>query len=128
MNSVHPGFKLGRWNQAYQYDTLRKAEVHTMSRPPCCVDYVSQVGSVTELEPGDLIFVQGTYADPYVKPQRYDIVHVEIFLGNSSQAGAHAGTGEATVGARYKHGTIQVFPSFQFRLQQPALDFSMLPC
>lgn len=37
------GFKLGRWNQAYQYDTLRDG----------------QVASFRELEPGDLVFIQG---------------------------------------------------------------------
>jgi len=92
------GFKLGRWNQAYQYDTLRG----------------EQVNSHEELEPGDLVFIRGTYKNENSKPQRYDIVHVEVFLGDSEYAGDHRGTGEATIGARWQKGEIQIFPSYAF--------------
>lgn len=53
------GFKLGRWNQAYQFDTLpdRKEGVH-------------------ELSPRDLIFYEATFKDPTAnKPQKHNMVH-----------------------------------------------------
>eukprot|EP00605_Chrysophyceae_sp_TOSAG23-4_P000533 GSChrysophyteH1.ASY1.ANO1.602.1 assembled CDS len=83
------GFLIGRWNQAYQMDTLpiRKAGVH-------------------ELKPGDLIFYTGKYSSPRSKPQKHDNVHVEIFLGGE--------TGEATIGARYFRGKVSIFDSYKF--------------
>ncbi len=83
------GFLVGRWNQAYQLDTLpiRKEGVH-------------------ELKPGDLIFYEGTYNSPRSKGQKHNCVHVEIFLGGE--------TGEATIGARYFKGTVKIFDSFKF--------------
>ena len=83
------GFLIGRWNQAYQMDTLpiRKAGVH-------------------ELKPGDLIFYCGPYNSTRSKSQKHDNVHVEIFLGGE--------TGEATIGARFLRGKVSIFDSYKF--------------
>jgi hypothetical protein len=55
------GFETGPWNQAYQFDTLpiRYDEWHLM-------------------KPGDLVFAEGKYVKEGVKPQKGDIVHVEV--------------------------------------------------
>jgi hypothetical protein len=83
------GFVLGRWNQAYQMDTLPMVlEQH-------------------ELKPGDLIFYEGIYNSKRSKPQKHNNVHVEIFLGGE--------TGEATIGSRYHRGVVSIFPSFKFK-------------
>ena len=83
------GFLIGRWNQAYQLDTLpiRKEGVH-------------------ELKPGDLIFYEGNYASQRSKGQKHNCVHVEIFLGGE--------TGEATIGARFFKGSVKIFDSYKF--------------
>merc|ERR1740117_8948 len=91
------GFTQGKWNQTYQYDTLRSSEVQ----------------SHEQLEPGDLVFIKGDYYSDS-KPQKYGIVHVEVFLGDSEWAGEHRATGEATIGARWQKGIVQVFPSYSF--------------
>ena len=83
------GFTVGPWNQAYQWDTL-----------PLRKD------SVQELVPGDLVFIAGTYFNEKSKPQRHDIVHVEVYVGGES--------GEATIGARWQKGVIQEFESYKF--------------
>ena len=80
------GFLIGRWNQSYQLDTL-----------PIAVE------SIADLRPGDLIFYEGIYTSPRSKPQKHNMVHVEIFLG-----------GESTLGARLKRGVISIFPSYKF--------------
>lgn len=72
------GFIVGKWNQAYQMDTL------------------PIVLKQEDLKPGDLIFYEGTYYSKTSKPQKHNNVHVEIFLGGE--------TGEATIGARYQRG------------------------
>lgn len=83
------GFQLGKWNQAYQIDTL-----------PNEVPF-------EELKPGDLIFYSGTYyPEKKSKPQKHDMVHVEIFIGGE--------TGEATIGARWAKDVVKVFPSYKF--------------
>lgn len=83
------GFQLGKWNQAYQFDTL-----------PNEVPF-------EELKPGDLIFYSGKYyPEKNHKPQKHGMVHVEIFIGGE--------TGEATIGARWAKGVVQVFPSYKF--------------
>ena len=82
------GMVLGRWNQAYQMDTL-----------PIIL-------SQSELKPGDLIFYEGLYVSKRSKIQKHNTVHVEIFLGGE--------TGEATIGARFQKGTVSIFPSFKF--------------
>ena len=83
------GFLTGRWNQAYQLDTL-----------PIRKD------SVQELQPGDLIFYEGNYVSDRSKSQKHNCVHVEIFLGGES--------GEATIGARYFRGKVSIFDSYKF--------------
>mmetsp|Transcript_55578 Transcript_55578/g.88173 ORF Transcript_55578/g.88173 Transcript_55578/m.88173 type:complete len:668 (-) Transcript_55578:107-2110(-) len=90
------GFSIGRWNQAYQLETL-PVEV--------CFD---------ELKPGDLIFVEGVYYDEKKKPQRHNIVHVEVFIGGD--------TGEATIGSRWSKSDpangkvrgVQIHPSYKY--------------
>ena len=84
------GFKIGNWNQSYQYDTLPK------------------VITESELKTGDLIFYEGTFFSSRSKKQKHNIVHVEIFMG---ELGTEK---ESTIGARYQRGVIQVFPSFKF--------------
>ena len=82
------GFLIGRWNQCYQMDTL---PIELEER---------------DLKPGDLIFYEGRYFSSRHKPQKHNNVHVEIFLGGE--------TGEATIGARLKHGVVSIFPSYKF--------------
>jgi hypothetical protein len=60
------GFVIGKWNQAYQMDTL-----------PIVV-------SEAELKPGDLIFYEGLYNSNRSKSQKHNNVHVEIFLGGET--------------------------------------------
>mmetsp|Transcript_12899 Transcript_12899/g.29639 ORF Transcript_12899/g.29639 Transcript_12899/m.29639 type:complete len:388 (+) Transcript_12899:102-1265(+) len=83
------GFTLGGWNQGYQFDTL-----------PIALE------TVEEMEPGDLVFISGIYNVPHKKQHAHDMVHVEIFLGGE--------TGEQTVGARYRHGVVEVHDSYRF--------------
>ena len=53
------GFALGKWNQAYQFDTL------------------PDEGLTEEmLKPGDLIFYSATYYNPKIKPFPHNMVHV----------------------------------------------------
>lgn len=60
------GFVIGKWNQAYQMDTL------------------PIVLTESELKPGDLIFYEGTYNSERSKKQKHNNVHVEIFLGGET--------------------------------------------
>ncbi len=60
------GFVIGRWNQAYQMDTL------------------PIVLKQEELKPGDLIFYEGLYNSNRSKSQKHNNVHVEIFLGGET--------------------------------------------
>ena len=78
------GFLIGRWNQAYQMDTL-----------PIVLEE-------KDLQPGDLIFYEGKYLSSRSK-QKHDNVHVEIFLGGE--------TGEASIGSRYQAGRVSLYPS-----------------
>ena len=82
------GFRIGRWNQAYQYDVLGE-EI-----------------AFEELQPGDLIFYSATYYDVKKRKQLHDMVHVEIFLGGE--------TGEQSIGARWFKGAVRVFDSYKF--------------
>jgi hypothetical protein len=60
--------RLGRGNQAYQFDTLP-----------------IRVGGVEELRPGDLVFYQATFTQGSgSKAQLHDMVHVEVFVGGQS--------------------------------------------
>lgn len=82
------GFAIGRWNQCYQIDTL-----------PIVLQQ-------EEMKPGDLIFYEGEYYSSRSKPQKHNMVHVEIFLGGE--------TGEECIGSRYHRGKVSIFPSFKF--------------
>lgn len=82
------GFIIGKWNQAYQIDTL------------------PIVLTKEQLRPGDLIFYEGEYYSSRSKPQKHNIVHVEVFLGGE--------TGEACIGSRYHRGKVSIFPSYHF--------------
>lgn len=86
------GFVIGRWNQAYQMDTL----------PIVYTD-------VTEMKSGDLIFYEGIYTNKAgrSKPQKHNNVHVEIFLPGE--------TGEGTIGSRFQRGNVSIFPSYKFK-------------
>lgn len=64
--AVDFGFKVGRWNQAYLFDTLP----------------ISQ--TLNDMKPGDLVFYSGIYNDPKYKPQKNNMVHVEIFTGGEN--------------------------------------------
>ncbi|KXZ47310.1 hypothetical protein GPECTOR_36g35 [Gonium pectorale] len=83
------GFRLGPWNQAYQYDTLPL-----------------RLESADQLKPGDLIFYSGTYLQPGSKRHAFDITHVEVFVGGA--------TGEATIGSRERYKWVMEYPSFKF--------------
>jgi hypothetical protein len=76
--------------QAYQFDTL-----------PIRYDTWEQ------MKPGDLVFAEGKYVTPGVKPQTGDIVHVEVFLGGG-------GEGKSVCGARWNRATVQEFDSYEF--------------
>jgi hypothetical protein len=80
------GFRVGRWNQNYLFDTLSES-----------------FDSIDQLQPGDLIFVEGTYFNLKSRRQKYDIVHVEIFIG-----------GEQTIGARAQNGVVSVHDSYEY--------------
>eukprot|EP00820_Chromera_velia_P017224 Cvel_26596.t1-p1 / transcript=Cvel_26596.t1 / gene=Cvel_26596 / organism=Chromera_velia_CCMP2878 / gene_product=hypothetical protein / transcript_product=hypothetical protein / location=Cvel_scaffold3187:14069-19003(+) / protein_length=254 / sequence_SO=supercontig / SO=protein_coding / is_pseudo=false len=54
------GFRVGRWNQAYQFDTLPRAL------------------SFEQMEPGDLVFYSGVYYNSEARKQKHDMVHVEV--------------------------------------------------
>ena len=82
------GFRIGRWNQAYQYDVLGP-EI-----------------PFEELVPGDLVFYSATYYDQKKRRQIHDMVHVEIFIGGP--------TGEQSLGARWFKGGVQIFDSYKF--------------
>lgn len=82
------GFKLDRWNQCYQVDTLP-------------IDLKEE-----EMKPGDLVFYSATYYNPRLKSQKHDMVHVEIFMGGP--------TGEQSIGARWQKGVVQLFDSYKF--------------
>jgi len=82
------GFAVGKWNQAYQMDTL-PIEV-----------------PIEQAKPGDLIFYIGNYKSKRNKKQKHDCVHVEVFLGGE--------TGEATIGSRFFKGKVSEFSSYKF--------------
>jgi hypothetical protein len=83
------GFLIGRWNQAYMFDTL-----------PNEVPF-------EELKPGDLIFYEANFTNPdRCKAQKHNMTHVEIFLGGDS--------GRATLGSRYFRGAVNIYPDYEF--------------
>lgn len=83
------GFTLASRNQAYQFDMLPGRL------------------SLEELQPGDLVFTKGVYHSwANLKPQKHDIVHVEIFVGGDN--------GKSTIGSRAGKGVIKQFDSFEY--------------
>ena len=60
------------------------------------------MASLSELEPGDLIFYTGTYYKEGAKPQIHDVVHVEIFAG-----------GEGTVGSRERYKWVKEYDDYR---------------
>jgi cell wall-associated NlpC family hydrolase len=56
-----------------------------------------------QLQPGDLIFAEGKYVKEGAKPQKGDIVHVEVFLGGGPAS-------RRVCGARWGKGVVQVPP------------------
>lgn len=82
------GFTLGPWNQAYQFDML------------------GDPVPLEKMRPGDLVFFKGIYfPEKKLRPQKHDIVHVEIFVGGE--------TGKATIGARWGKGVVQMWDSYE---------------
>jgi len=79
---------VGAWNQAYQFSTLPKK-----------LDF-------SEVKPGDLLFVEGKYFKGRKKPQKGDIVHVEMYLGSEYGSGP-----ESTLSSRDHYGCVEVHDS-----------------
>jgi hypothetical protein len=98
------GFRLGRWNQAYQFDIL-----------PDLIEF-------KDLQPGDLIFYEASYyKDKGWKDQPHNMVHVEIYMGDYKLENedtinniSNAQKSERTIAAREKRGVVQFFDTFQF--------------
>lgn len=95
------GFRLGRWNQAYQFDTL-----------PYSTDF-------SKIQPGDLIFYEAIhYKNNGWKDQPHNMVHVEIYLGDYDKKDRSitdkSKKSERTIAAREKKGVVQIFDSYQF--------------
>eukprot|EP00050_Salpingoeca_kvevrii_P003571 m.227490 g.227490 ORF g.227490 m.227490 type:complete len:515 (-) comp10851_c3_seq3:732-2276(-) len=80
------GFDIGRWNQAYQFDTL-----------PIAID------DPKDMKPGDLVFISGDYFHKD-KQQIHRMTHVEIWMGD----------GEKTLGARWQRGVVEIHDSYKF--------------
>ncbi|CAH1775899.1 unnamed protein product [Owenia fusiformis] len=80
------GFRMGPWNQAYQFDTL-----------PIVLEE-------KDMKPGDLVFISAIYNNKKSKKQPHNMVHVEVWLGD----------GPKTIGARWQKGVVQVFDSYAF--------------
>ena len=87
------GFRVGKWNQAYQYETLGGGGGEKASERSEKPWREGPELSFAEMKPGDLVFVEGTYFNKAKKPQRHRMVHVEVFIGGE--------TGLATVGSRW---------------------------
>ena len=83
------GFVIGPGNQAYQFET--------------CPEEVAEA----DLKPGDLIFTAGTYFKEGKKPQKHDMVHIEVFIGGGE-------SGLQTIGARRQTGVVEILPSYKF--------------
>lgn len=59
------------------------------------------------MKPGDLIFYQGKYVDLNKKPQKHDIVHVEVYDPTDENK-------KRCFASRWNDGVIQWFDSFEF--------------
>lgn len=94
------GFNIGPWNQAYQVSTILSSKITIYPYLPLSISRTfSQFDTLpvalsgpTQMRPGDLVFISGTYCNQHRKQQRHGMVHVEIWLGQ----------GEKTVGARWQ--------------------------
>ena len=62
-----------------------------------------------QLEPGDLVFVEGTYHTGRHRQQKHNMVHVEIYLGSEFGTGP-----ESTIGSRDRWGCVKVHDSFKY--------------
>ena len=83
------GFKLFRWNQAYQMDVL-----------PDKIEFEN-------LKPGDLIFYEAIYyPEKGWKQQPHNLVHIEIYLGGQD-------TPERTIGSRNRYGVVEYNDTYQ---------------
>lgn len=60
-----------------------------------------------EMQPGDLVFVSGTYNAKSARPFQHRMVHVEVYTGRGEAR-------EGTVGARWQRGVVQHHPTFRF--------------
>ena len=83
------GFLIGPGNQAYQFET-------------CPVEVEEK-----DLKPGDLVFTAGTYFKEGKKPQKHNMVHVEIFIGGGE-------SGMRTIGARRQRGVVEIHDSYKY--------------
>ena len=101
------GFRLGRWNQAYQYDTLAKLGSCKRITVRASGDETEDDPMPAGVRPGDLVFIEGVYTNPKKRQQVHCITHVEVCLGTGE-------FGEETLGARWQKGQVQVHPSFRF--------------
>ncbi len=112
------GFRLGRWNQNYQFSTLSSgspagrceradAPQAPDARAHVCPTSDPAAKTFEELVPGDLIFWEATYFSDKARKQRLSLVHVEVFTGKGPQ-------GEGTIGARWQKGHVQHFDTFRF--------------
>eukprot|EP00392_Amoebophrya_sp_AT5.2_P014658 g14819.t1 len=81
------GWKLGRWNQTYQFALSPKGFPAANS-----MNDNYDIASEQELKPGDLIFYEAEYHDQWRKPQHWNITHIEVYLGPEKQ----------TIGSRWK--------------------------
>ena len=115
------GFRLGRWNQNYQFSTLSSGS------PPGRLERTDQnngdflpdenghvvpasepsAKKLSDLKPGDLIFWEATYYSEKARKQRLSLVHVEVFTGKGE-------LGEGPIGARWQKGHVQHFDTFRF--------------
>ena len=93
------GFRLGRWNQNYQFSTLSNGDP-TLETDPA-------KKQMSELKPGDLIFYTATYNSEKARKQRLRLVHVEVFTGTGAD-------GEGSIGARWQKGHVKYFESHKF--------------
>ena len=83
------GFLVGPGNQAYQFDTLNRPE--------------DLIEDEKDLKVGDLVFTEGVFRKEGKKQQKYNMVHVEIYLGEGK-----------TIGARKQAGVIEILDSYKF--------------
>mmetsp|Transcript_4704 Transcript_4704/g.6338 ORF Transcript_4704/g.6338 Transcript_4704/m.6338 type:complete len:142 (-) Transcript_4704:20-445(-) len=65
-----------------------------------------RVGSLLELEPGDLIFYEGVYYNEATKKPKHDIVHVEIFTGSGIN-------GEGVIGSREQKKWVKEYEDYR---------------